>query len=105
MPMDFSLGLMLYDSMLLIRYNGFHGTTKAGFYNATHHAHVHAHILTIEDIENSREKDPSHIVDLTGEYLDIRTAKVVFFQKCGILDYEKYFDLQTINEQLRFETE
>lgn len=92
MPQDFSLGLM-YDGFLLIRCNGFHGTTRAGFYTAEHHAHPHAHVLTMEDIENGRSKKPSRVKDLTGEYINLDTAKVFFFKRCGILDYDKYFDI------------
>lgn len=92
MPQDFSLGLM-HDGFLLLRCNGFHGTTKAGFYNHSHHAHPHAHVLTIADIENGRGKKPSFIEDLTGKYVNLDTAKVYFFDRCSILEYEKYFDV------------
>lgn len=92
MPQDFSLGLM-YDGLLLLRCNGFHGTTKAGFYSAFHHAHPHAHLLTISDIENGRGKKPSCIEDLTGQYINIDTAKAYFFERCSMLEYDKYFDL------------
>lgn len=95
-PEDFSLGLM-YDNNLLIRVNGFHGTTKAGFFSSEHHAHPHAHILTIDDINNARQKKPSQILDLTGEFIDIKTAMLFFFRKCAIINYEEYFDFNQMS--------
>lgn len=90
MPMDFSIGLM-YNEFLLYRCNGFHGTTISGFYAAEHHAYPHAHILTMEDIENNRSGKPSRHIDLTGKYVDLHTARLYFFEHCGILGYEKFF--------------
>ena len=98
MPQDFSLGLM-YDNMLLYRCNGFHGTTKAGFYSAKHHAYPHAHMLSVDDIKNARGRDPSTIIDLTGKYVDERTAISFFCEECGIIGYERYFPVN----QLRFD--
>lgn len=95
MPEDFSLGLM-YDGMLLLRCNGFHGTTRAGFFSASHHAYPHYHKLTMEDIECGRSRKPSMIHDLTGKYIDLQTAIVFFCDECGIIDYEKYFEVNQL---------
>lgn len=89
-PNDFSLGLM-FGNMLLLRCNGFHGTTRSGFFSAAHHAYPHLHKLTLSDIENGRERKPSKIEDLTGKYVDFRTASLFFFEECGIINYETYF--------------
>lgn len=98
MEQDFSLGL-LYDNMLLYRCNGFHGTTRAGYYSFSHHAYPHAHILSISDIQSGRAKAPSNIENLTGKYINLNTATLYFFNKCGIIGYEKYFNIN----QLTFE--
>lgn len=91
MEQDFSLGLM-YDGLLLYRCNGFHGTTRAGFFSAEHHAYPHSHTLSIEDIECGRGKDPSNIEQLSGKYINLKTATLYFFDKCGIIGYEQYFE-------------
>lgn len=95
MPQDFSLGLM-YDNHLLLRCNGFHGTTRAGFVNG-HHAYPHGHLLTIDDIQNGRSKKPSKILDYTGKYIDIRTATMFFFGECAIMDDKDYFNLNQLS--------
>nr|DAR23531.1 MAG TPA: hypothetical protein [Caudoviricetes sp.] len=89
-PQDFSIGLMFGD-ILLFRVNGFHGTTRAGYYLARHHAHPHTHTLTVEDIENGRQTNPSLTTDTAGEYVDLISARLYFFKHCGIIGYEKYF--------------
>ena len=89
-PQDFSIGLMFGDNLLL-RVNGFHGTTRSGYYLAQHHAHPHTHTLTVKDIENGRQANPSLATDATGEYVDLVSARLYFFKRCGIMDYEKYF--------------
>lgn len=91
MEQDFSIGLM-YDNMLLFRCNGFHGTTRAGFYSAGHHAYPHSHTLSIEDIKCGRSKKPSNITNLTGKYVNLNTAILYFFDTCGIIGYDKYFE-------------
>jgi hypothetical protein len=96
MPQDFSLGL-IYDDFLLYRCNGFHGTTRAGFFSAEHHAYPHAHQLTTDDIFCGRGKKPSQIIDLTGKYVDMRGAAVFFFETCGIIDNNNYFDLNQLS--------
>jgi hypothetical protein len=92
MPQDFSLGL-IYDDLLLYRCNGFHGTTQAGYFNVEHHAYPHAHQLTIDDINCGRGKKPSHIINLTGKYIDQRSAAVFFFEECGIINYNDYLKI------------
>ncbi len=99
MPQDFSIGLM-YEDYLLYRCNGFHGTTRKGFYSAPHHAHPHAHILLINDIQNGRGAKPSQIEDLTGEYIDIITATAFFCKKCGIMNYREYLSFPECEGQL-----
>ena len=94
MPQDFSLGLM-YGGHLLLRCNGYHGTTRDHFF-AGHHAYPHGHLLTIEDIKNGRAKKPSKIIDYTGKYVDIRTATIFFFRECAITDEKDYFGLNQI---------
>ena len=89
-PQDFSIGLM-YQDHLLYRVNGFHGTTRQGFYSAVHHAYPHTHTLTKEDIECSRKAKPSLVADATGEYYDLASARLFFFRHCGIMGFEKYF--------------
>lgn len=96
MPMDFSLGLRFKD-MLLYRCNGFHGSTRAGYFSTPHHAYPHAHILTLADIDKGRSKKPSEICDLTGEYVNLQTALVFFCTHCGIMDYDKYFNVNQIH--------
>jgi len=95
MPKDFSLGL-LYKDYLLFRCNGFHGTTKAGFYNHKHHAYQHSHTLTVVDIEKKCGVYPSNISDMRDKYVDINTAILYFFNRCSIINYEEYFDLNQI---------
>ena len=90
MPLDFSIGLM-YNGYLLYRCNGFHGTTRAGFYSAEHHAYPHAHILSFDDIQRGKGKKPSTIVNLKDKYIDIQSAVVYFCKTCGIINYSKYF--------------
>lgn len=90
MPMDFSLGLMFGDN-LLFRANGFHGTTRAGYFQTEHHAYPHTHTLTEADILAGRKAKPSHVEDVSGEYIDLFTARLYFCKYCGILGYEEYF--------------
>ena len=97
MQQEFSIGLM-YENHLLIRVNGFHGTTKAGFYTAEHHKYPHAQILTEEDIKSSRELTPSHIEDLTGKFSNLSYALLYFFERCNIINYQGYFDLPNKNQ-------
>lgn len=97
-PQDFSIGLM-YRDHLLFRVNGFHGTTRSGFYSAEHHARPHTHTLTLQDINAGRKGKPTHITDTTGEYMDLLTARLYFFKHCGIINYSKYFPE---GEQLSF---
>lgn len=87
---DFSIGLMFGDNLLL-RVNGFHGTTRAGYHLAEHHAVPHTHTLTAEDIEKGRQGKPSKITDASGKYVDLITARLYFFEMCGIIGYEEYF--------------
>lgn len=89
-PQDFSVGLMFGDNLLL-RVNGFHGTTRAGYHSATHHAAPHMHTLTSDDISNGRQSKPSQITDTGGKYVDIASARLFFFERCGIIGYEEYF--------------
>lgn len=96
MNSDFSVGL-LYDEYLLFRCNGFHGTTRSGFYSHPHHACAHTHTLTIEDIQKSRSKKPSKILNIMNQYWDLSSCVLYFFQECGIIGYEKYFDLKQIS--------
>ena len=97
MEQDFSIGLM-YDGFLLFRCNGFHGTTRTGFYTSKHHAHPHSHTLTMEDIQCGRGKRPSFIDDMTGKYVNKNTALLYFFEKCNILGFDEYFkDLRQLS--------
>lgn len=89
-PQDFSIGLMLEDNLLL-RVNGFHGTTRAGYHSAPHHAVPHMHMLTEKDINNGRQMKPSRIVDASGKYVDLISARLFFFKHCGIMGHEEYF--------------
>lgn len=98
-PQDFSIGLMFGDS-LLRRVNGFHGTTRAGFYAAEHHAVPHTHTLTMKDIESGRQAKPSKITEVSGAYVDLTGARVYFFKSCGITGYEEYFP---VNKQISIE--
>jgi hypothetical protein len=90
-PSDFSNGLML-GKYLLYRCNGFHGTTKSGFYLWEHHAYPHAHILTMEDIKNGRESAPRKMEDLSSEFSSFPEAQFYFMQHCGIINISDYFD-------------
>lgn len=90
MPQDFSLGLM-YGDYLLFRANGFHGTTRKGFYTARHHAVPHTHTLTADDVACGRKASPSRIDEVAGAYVDLLTARLYFFTRCGIMGFEKYF--------------
>ena len=101
MLQDFSIGLIC-ENHLLIRVNGFHGTTKAGFYTAKHHQYPHAHILTEDDIKNERELKPSLIEDLTGEFSDLSYALLYFLEKCNIINYQGYFDNLPNKNQMSF---
>ena len=97
LPQDFSIGLM-YNGFLLLRCNGYHGTTRIGYYNNTnHHAYPHAHLLTMRDIESGRGKKPSNIEDMSGNYMNLLTAEAYFFNRCNILDAEKYFDIAQLS--------
>ncbi len=95
-PQDFSLGLILKDCLLL-RVNGFHGTTRAGYFQTEHHAYPHAHTLTCRDIQRGNRSKPSKITDMTGAYVDLETARLYFFRHCGVLGFEKYFP---VNHQI-----
>lgn len=91
---DFSLGLIypaLPEQPMLLRCNGFHGTTKKGFYITQHHAVVHSHTLCEKDILQMHPSKPSSITELTGEYYDFDSAVHFFCKKCGIINYTKYF--------------
>ena len=101
LPEDFSVGL-IYGKSLLIRYNGFHGTTIAGFHKYEHHADAHAHTLTFDDVMNGRESHPSKIEDMTGNYYDFESAQLFLLRNCGILNYEEYFDF-TKYSQMSFD--
>lgn len=90
-PLDFSLGLM-HDGFLLFRVNGFHGVTRSGFFTAKHHAYPHTHTLTQTDVDRGNPKSPSRIDDVSGEYIDLFTATLYFFRRCGIIGFEKYFE-------------
>lgn len=83
--------------MLLYRCNGYHGTTRAGFFSAPHHAYPHAHLLTVLDIEKGRSKKPSSICDLSGKFINLQTAIIYFCEHCGIIDYERYFNVNQIS--------
>ena len=89
-PQDFSIGLM-WGNYLLLRVNGFHGTTRSGYHQAKHHAAVHTHTLTVEDIQNDRCSKPSKITDASGKYVDLASARLYFFEICGIMGYEECF--------------
>jgi len=101
LPRDFSLGLMV-EKFMLIRYNGFHGTTRAGYHRFQHHENPHSHTLTVDDILSSRESAPTKIDDMTGNYLDYEGAKLFFLRSCGIINYADYFDFSRYN-QLTFD--
>lgn len=89
-PQDFSVGLM-YGDNLLFRVNGFHGLTRAGYHSADHHAVPHTHTLTMKDIANGRQNKPSKTIDVSGEYVDLVSARLYFFKCCGIIGHEEYF--------------
>lgn len=95
MVQDFSLGLR-YQNMLLLRCNGFHGTTRSGFFIADHHAYPHWHMLSMSDIQKGRSLKPSNIQDMTGKYFDLQTATAFFFEECAIIDYERYFPVNQV---------
>lgn len=88
-PIDFSVGLMFND-FLLLRCNGFHGPTRIGSHQYTHHAAVHTHTLTENDIHNGRDRRPSEIEDVTGKYFDVKSALRYFCEKCGIMNYADF---------------
>ena len=90
-PMDFSLGLM-YNEFLLFRANGFHGVTRSGFFTAKHHAYPHTHTLTKADIDRGNSKKPTSPEDVSGEYIDLSTARLYFFKRCGIIGFKEYFE-------------
>lgn len=90
-PLDFSIGLM-YKGHNLIRCNGFHGTTIRGFYSAPHHEHAHIHTLSIDDIKCNRETSPTQERPVSDEYSDFESARLFFFERCGIINYGEYFD-------------
>ncbi|MCL2828701.1 MAG: hypothetical protein FWD99_08205 [Oscillospiraceae bacterium] len=102
LPDDFSIGLMFGDFQL-IRYNGFHGETIAGFHRYEHHAKVHSHTLTLDDIMNGRGPNPSKIEYMTGKYYDFESAQRFFLRECSIINYEEYFDF-TKYDQISFDT-
>ena len=97
LPNDFSIGLM-HGKFLLIRYNGFHGTTNAGFHKYGHHAYVHSHMLTLEDILNGRETNPSRLSDMTGSYFDFESAQLFFLKECNVVNYDEYFNFSKYNQ-------
>jgi len=97
LPSDFSIGLML-GKFLLIRYNGFHGTTNAGIHKYGHHAYVHSHTLTFDDIMNGRESNPSKLNDMTGSYFDYESAQLYFLKECNIVNFKEYFDFSKYNQ-------
>ena len=99
---DFSLGLML-DKFQLFRCNGFHGTTIAGFHQHVHHAQIHSHTLTFDDIMNGRDSNPSKIDHLTSEYFDFLSAQRYFLRACGISNYQDYFDFSKLDQFSLFE--
>lgn len=88
-PIDFSIGL-LFDEYLLFRCNGFHGPTKSGSYQYEHHAIAHTHTLTAEDILNGRERKPTKIENVTGQYIDVESALRYFLRRCGIINFEDF---------------
>jgi len=97
LPNDFSIGLM-FENFLLFRCNGFHGTTVAGYHKYDHHAQVHSHTLTFDDIMNGRKNHPSKIEVLTGKYVDFESAQLFFLQTCGINNYQDYFDFSKLDQ-------
>jgi len=97
LPEDFSIGLML-DKYLLLRCNGFHGTTLAGFHIHKHHAHVHSHTLTYNDIINGREDNPSNINDLSGKYFCFQSAQLYFLKICNVINYQNFFDYSKLDQ-------
>lgn len=92
MELDFSLGLKylaIPEQPMLLRCNGFHGTTKT-FY-AVHHSFVHSHTLCEKDILDKHPLKPSFITELSGKYYDFDSGVQFFCEKCGIINYKKYF--------------
>ncbi len=94
--LDFSIGLKFGDN-LLFRVNGFHGTTRAGYFHAPHHASPHTHTLTHADLCRGNRDKPSSIADMSGQYVDLPTARLYFFKRCGIIGFEQYYE---VNQQL-----
>lgn len=88
-PNNFSIGLQ-YSDYLLFRCNGYHGTTRQGFYSHRHHAYPHCHVLTQDDLLHNRENYPSGIENAEGLYFDENTALYYFCTRCGILNYEEF---------------
>ena len=93
---NFSIGLMQGEYTLL-RCNGFHGTTRSGYYSAEHHAYPHMHILSEADIRGGRTREPSTHEDMSGAYHSFESAIIYFCRKCAIIGYEDYF---TAHEQI-----
>ena len=60
-------------------------------YTAKHHAVAHTHTLTADDIASGRKSSPSRIDEVAGEYVDLLTARLYFFNRCGIMGFEGYF--------------
>lgn len=85
-PLDFSIGLMFEDLMLL-RVNGFHGATRTGEYVFEHHRYPHIHLLSEDDIKESRNGSPSSI-NCEVSYTDLSSALVFFCQSCSIINPE-----------------
>jgi hypothetical protein len=97
LPEDFSIGLM-YNKFLLLRCNGFHGTTNAGFHRFNHHAQVHSHTLTYNDITNGREEKPSKIDDLSGKYFCFQSAQLYFLKICNVNNFQNFFDYSKLDQ-------
>ena len=97
LPTDFSAGLMI-EKYLLFRCNGFHGATSTGFHRYGHHAQLHSHTLTLDDIMNGREGKPSKIDDLTGKYYDFQSVQLFFLRTCNISNYQDYFNFSKLNQ-------
>lgn len=104
-PADFSVGLMYNDTYCLIRCNGFHGANREGFYDAPHHAYPHIHMLSVDDINRHKERDPHYKYDATGEYYKLNDAILYFFKKCNIISYDKYFNPVELGQVKIFDNE